>query len=58
MPRAMNIEQAATLLNAVVSQATGQTSLASITNVSDFVSTAQVLLQMGVDPVMNAISQV
>ena len=58
MPRAMNIEQAATLLNAVVSQATGQTSLAAINNVSDFVSTAQTLLQMGVDPVMNAISQV
>ena len=58
MPRLMDIEQASTLLNAVVSQATGQTSLAAINNVSDFVSTAQVLLQMGVDPVMNAISQV
>lgn len=58
MPRLMDIEQASTLLNAVVSQATGQTALTAISNVSDFVSTAQVLLQMGVDPVMNAISQI
>ena len=58
MPNLMNIEQASTLLNAVVEQATGQQSLATISNVSDFVSVAQVLLQMGVDPVMNAISQV
>lgn len=58
MPQLMNIEQASTLLNAVVEQATGQQSLATISNVSDFVSVAQVLLQMGVDPVMNAISQV
>lgn len=58
MPNLMNIEQASTLLNAVVEQATGQQTLTSISNVSDFVSVAQVLLQMGVDPVMNAISQV
>ena len=58
MPQLMNIEQASTLLNAVVEQATGQQTLTSISNVGDFVSVAQVLLQMGVDPVMNAISQV
>lgn len=58
MPKLMNIEQAATLLNAVVAQATGQTSLSAITNVDDFVSVAQTLLQTGLDPVVNAISQV
>ena len=58
MPQLMNIEQASTLLNAVVEQATGQQSLTAISNVGDFVSVAQVLLQLGVDPVMNAISQV
>lgn len=58
MPKLMNIEQASTLLNAVVSQATGQTSLGAISNVDDFVSVAQTLLRTGVDPVMNAISQV
>lgn len=52
------VKQAATILNAVVSQMTGQTSSANITSVEDFVSVAEVALKTGVDPVINAISQV
>lgn len=58
MPNAMVIEQAATLLNAVVAQQTGQASLANIANNDDFVSVAQTALLTGKDPVINAISQV
>lgn len=53
----MSFEQAATLLNAVHSQVTGQTGIAA-TDVSDFISVAQKTLQAGYDPVINAISQV
>ena len=53
----MNFEQAATLLNAVHSQVTGKTQIAP-TDVSEFISVAQKTLQMGYDPVLNAISQV
>lgn len=58
MPNTMTIEQASTLLNAVVSQMTGQTSAAAITSVDDFVSVADSTLRTGLDPVLNAISQV
>ena len=58
MATTMVIEQAATLLNAVVSQQTGQTSLAAITNNDDFISVAQTALLTGRDPVLNALSQV
>ena len=58
MPNAMVIEQAATLLNAVVAQQTGQASLANIANNDDFISVAQTALLTGKDPVINAISQV
>lgn len=58
MANTMIIEQAATLLNAVVAQQTGQTSLAAITNNDDFISVAQIALLTGKDPVINAISQV
>ena len=54
----MIIEQAATLLNAVVAQQTGQASLANIANNDDFISVAQTALLTGKDPVINAISQV
>lgn len=52
------IKQAATLLNAIVAQQTGQTALAAINNLADFVSVAEVALKTGRDPVLNAISQV
>ena len=58
MPSQMVIEQAATLLNAVVQQQTGQASLATIANNEDFISVAQTALLTGKDPVINAISQV
>ena len=52
------IKQAATLLNAIVAQQTGQTALAAINNMDDFVSVAETALKTGRDPVLNAISQV
>lgn len=57
MPNDMTFYQAATLLNAVQQQATGQASLAPA-NFNEFVSAAQTTLRTGYDPVMNAISQV
>lgn len=57
MPNDMTFYQAATLLNAVQQQATGQASIAPA-NFNEFVSAAQTTLRTGYDPVMNAISQV
>lgn len=54
----MTIEQAATVLNAVVAQQTGVSNVAPITNTEQFVSVAQTALKTGYDPVINAISQV
>lgn len=54
---AMGFTQAATLMNAVVSQATGKTTIAA-TNLSGFISQAQTALLTGTDVLMNAISQV
>lgn len=54
----MGFQQAATLLNAVVAQATGKSAIAPTTT-DGFVSVAQkTLLDVGMDPIMNAISQV
>lgn len=49
--------QASTILNSVVEQATGKSSLAA-TNLSGFVSQAQTALKMGTDPLLNALSTV
>lgn len=54
----MIVQQASTFLNAVVSQMTDQSGLAAINDFSDVVSVAEVLLQTGRDPVLNAVSQV
>ena len=48
---------AAVLLNSIVSQATGKTSLTA-TNLQDFISIGQIALSVGPDPLMQAISQV
>lgn len=48
---------AAVLLNSIVSQATGKTSLTA-TNLQDFISIGQTALSVGPDPLMQAISQV
>ena len=56
MPSSMMVSQAATLLNAVVAQQTGQSNLAAITNGADFISVAQTALLTGRDPVLNAMS--
>lgn len=53
----MNFEQAATLLNAIHQQVTGETTIAA-TDVSSFISIATKTLSQGYDPVLNAISQV
>ena len=58
MPSSMMVSQAATLLNAVVAQQTGQSNLTAITNGADFISVAQTALLTGRDPVLNAMSQV
>ncbi len=52
----MDFMQASTLLNALRKQATGQTALAPADE-TEFISVATTLLQMGVDPIMSAISQ-
>lgn len=49
--------QLATILNSIVSQATGKTG-ATATNTSDFVSVGRIGLQTGYDPLTTAISQV
>lgn len=54
----MVFSQAATLLNALVSQATNQSAIAAINTPEDFVRVAQTALLTGNDPVLNAISQV
>ena len=54
---AIGFKQAATLLNSIVSQATGKAQLTP-TNTAAFVSLAQTGLLTGTDPLMNAISTV
>ena len=58
MPNTPEVAQGATLLNAVVKQATGQTAIGNLANLSNFVSTATTLLALGKDPVLNALTQV
>lgn len=53
-----SIDQVSTVLNAVVTQATGQANLTAITTPAQFVSVAQMALKTGYDPIINAISQV
>jgi len=52
----MSFEQAATLLNAIHTQVTGEAGIAP-TDVSGFISIATATLKAGYDPVINAISQ-
>lgn len=52
----MSFEQAATLLNAIHTQVTGEAGIAP-TDVSSFISIATATLKAGYDPVINAISQ-
>lgn len=53
----LSFNQVATLLNAITSQATGQTELTP-TNTNEFVSLATIALKTGYDPLATAISQV
>lgn len=53
----LTFNQLSTVLNAIVSQATGDSAITP-TNTGEFVSVAQVGLKAGYDPVLGAISQV
>lgn len=53
----LTFEQSASVLNAVVAQATGSQPL-QVNNTGDFVSVAQMVLKTGYDTVLNSISQV
>lgn len=53
----LSFNQLATVLNTIVSQATGKTALTA-TNTSEFISIANTALKTGYDPVLGAISQV
>ena len=53
----LNFNQLATVLNAIVKQATGQTP-AAVVDTSSFVSVATTALETGYDPIINAVSQV
>lgn len=54
----MTFSQAATVLNEVVAQATGQKAIAGITTPEQFVAVAQIALKTGYDPLISAVSQV
>lgn len=50
--------QSATILNNIVEQATGQAVIGNISTPQDFVAVAQTALKTGLDPILNAVSQV
>lgn len=52
----LSFNQLSTVLNSIVSQATGKTAITP-TNTSEFVTVAQTALKAGFDPTLNAISQ-
>lgn len=53
----LTFNQLSTVLNGIVSQATGVSNITP-TNTSEFVSVAQTALKTGYDPIINAVSQV
>lgn len=53
----MSFNQAATVLNSVVTQATGKAAMTP-TNTYEFVTVAQTALKTGYDPILNAVNQV
>ena len=53
----LTFNQLSSVLNGIVSQATGVSNIAP-TNTSEFVSVAQTALKTGYDPIINAVSQV
>lgn len=57
MANDLTFDQISAILNGVMEQATGETSLAAV-NTAQFVTQAQTALKIGYDPIMNAISQV
>ena len=57
MANTLSVDQISTLVNQIVQQATGESSLA-VTNTKDLVTIGQTKLLTGYDPIMSAISQV
>ena len=57
MANSLTISQAVTVLNSLIGQMQGSSSLAA-TDVTDFVSVAETALKTGFDPILGAISQV
>ena len=53
----MGFNQISAVLTEITKQATGQTEIAPINNTADFISVAQTALNVGFDPVLNAITQ-
>lgn len=53
----LTLNQASTVLNDIISQATGKTAIAP-QNTAEFVTVANTALKMGYDPLLNSISQV
>lgn len=51
----MTVQQASTILNSLVAQATGQTEIVAVA--PDFISVATTALKNGYDPILNAMSQ-
>ena len=56
MANDLTFKQLATVLNSIVSQATGKNTITP-TNTSEFVAVGNTALQAGYDPIMNAVSQ-
>lgn len=57
MANDLTFDQVSAVLNSVMEQATGETSLAA-TNTAQFITQAQTALKIGYDPILNAVSQV
>lgn len=55
---ALNFNQAATVLNSIMAQATGRNDLSTAVNTAEFVQQAQTALLTGFDTITNAINQV
>lgn len=53
----MSFQDAATVLNGLVAQQTGETALAPIANAGDYISVGTSLLKTGIDPLATGISQ-
>lgn len=58
MARTLTTKDAYTLMNALVTQATGQTNIAAVSNLSDFISAGETVMSTGMENVMNSLTLV